>query len=68
MAFNNKKSSTLEVNGSIYSSTEKELNKQFDLLTYEFIDLQKIYEYLRQEITSIDEISNIEYRYKRKAL
>ena len=68
MAFNNKKSNVYDSNGLTFTSEEKELNKQFDLLSMEFIDLQKDFEYLKENISQINEISNKEYKSIRKSL
>ena len=68
MAFNNKKNNVYDSNGLTFTSEEKELNKQFDLLSMEFIDLQKDFEYLKENISQINEISNKEYKSIRKSL
>ena len=47
MAFNTKKN-TNNYNMLVQSPAEIEINKQFDLLTLEYIDLQRDYDYLKQ--------------------
>jgi hypothetical protein len=67
MAFGSKKKEVYQINSSL-SPTEQECSKLIDILTTEFFELQKVNEYIKDNIDDLQGLSSKEYRKKRKQM